>query len=540
MTKLLSSLAKAENPCVLALGPDETEETITKVRAFSSADEKNPMVITSNLDTIESLDGTEFASAKGEDNADLTVEVAGSDDVLEGMVVVGDCSSCESTIFLSEEVASDLDGETIPCVSCSAEATVEVAYFGDLVESSDDDMDDDGDDDKVSEDDMEDEIDDLDTTDDDDDDSMPGDSDDSDEEEDLGKDDDEDKEKKDDDSKKKEKPAAPAKETKDGEAADGEGDDEEDDGSSEEADTEDEGEDVETVDVESTVPIASQVEEYEAKDVEMISVSDDNSTIASVRMFLGDFHIGTIRKEQASDDNQALFERPVGLRNTVHAALAKDFPALRSGGDIPELAALGFEPATITISTEEVAPEDNTISLEEHEEKVEAARKEATAEAVEQQEASLRVAMAGVDKGVLGENSLSTQLAAALTRKGVKDAVTFARNFVEKASGPFLADSLKEAALIRAEGPEYARGLSTTVERASYAVVESSVDADSAMSLLTSTAFSSGTPLSGGGTDKEEASVEPTTKKASKNSSLVGEETAGEEGNKFANVFSRM
>ncbi|QXV74110.1 Nop14-like family protein [Rhizobium phage RHEph12] len=469
MKKVIDIFAKAELPAVLCVasdgGTDAAEVTFTK--HTDATTEGKSVVILSNVDGLKSPITGEAVGTVGEvasaDNR-ITMETA---KVLASMVCVASCAGCSHDMYVTPDVAAELDTHTIHCASCGEE--VEAVYTDDLLSTAgEDDADDDSDDvtdaldEDVDETDDAEEGDDADSTSDDADDSSDEDTGDSSE-------DDSDDTLSDDDTSTDETEEDETEENTDGDSSDetDETDTEEDDdaGAADESST--------TVEQPTRVLPAIVVASVEGQRVRLASLTDT----ARLEAFVGDTHIGSLFKDECSEGVKAQFGKLDVVTSAFASTFWKNQPEIASG-KVESLKEFGFKPANVTVAVDKVVAQQIDAATQEAETK--------SAEAIQQAEdavvASFQVAAAGINKGMLsgtGITNLYTEVAKLLTMYGVQSAEEAAGRFVEKFSASYLSGIVTAAAELRTHEPKYVEGLAKAYETAAYKKVDATTgDAD--------------------------------------------------------------
>ena len=491
--KLQAALRKTATPMVLAISSSMTDLTI---RSYVDTSGSEPVTIFTNADTPHSpISGNELTVPEDTMETASTVE-----DVLGTSPVIAVCESCSCELIASPSLAKELDGLDIHCTGCGAPAVA--SYMDDILEMAMD-----GDDDKDGEDDDEDfdenledkkdeiEDDDDDDDEDEDDDDKDGDDDDKDDAEDKPSD----TSSSDDDEETVDADNPPADEETTEESDDnGEDSDSE---TTEETPADDAAETTEEPAPAADTPAEEPVKEQPADSgdtveataelaaLDFADLDDDlrmmaNAGAERVEIFLGDTHIGRIIQEQCSDAVKPLFKRDGALRKAFLSGFTAHHASLldESGEGSVFCKDFGFNPSVFKVELSEM----ESVLKEE----MDATTEEQVTERVETEIAAfnstMKVAMNGINKGVLPGTSLLTEMASTLKSHGIQKPHNVARAVIEKASAPFLASCLEQSKIMREEGPAYTKGISRTIEAASFAHSDSGDNEVEDLSLLTS------------------------------------------------------
>jgi hypothetical protein len=448
VTKKLANIFKATQlPAVLCVASEgqDSEDTITFSKLTDSTTGQN-ITILSNLDEPRSpITGEPIEKA----STNLEEASASLDrkETLAAFVCVASCLGCNHDSYVTPEVAEQIDGKDFHCSNCGEAVTA--FYDGDFADVSADELSED------SEDDITDALEEVDEP-------M--------EDEEEGKD--EEDESEEDDSEKES--------------------DEEDDESEDDAEVEDEEDSMKSKDKESSKEMASSSDTNSNVD----DASVDNSPAASeeditpkvavvnvasaadyegnlqfatladtsrYEVFLGNNHIGSLLKDEASAGIQTNFTKQDLVRNVFGKTFWKHSAEIASG-DFSTLSEFGFKPSTIKVQLDKVIASEIEAAEEENASKIEDAIKEAEASVV----ATMTVAAAGINKGMLTGTNLYAEVAKLLNRYGVQKAEEAAARFVEEISEPYFSAVVTAAAELRKESPDYVRGLSKSIETASY------------------------------------------------------------------------
>jgi hypothetical protein len=407
---------------------------------------------------VDEAAGTLFISTEGEffnpANGEKVVrEHADTSSTIQKVSVakypaICSCESCGSVIRASVELAEQLDGLDIACVSCGS--VTEVSYFGELLENlaEEEEIEEDkeeeipaSDDEENEEDEIEEEVEDEPSSDEDD-------------EEDLSN-------FEFDENEEEEEEETPEEEVV-----------EDDTMKADEDLSSFEFDEAETQEV--TLEVASSVIDTS----ESFSFLARDEALSKVEVFLGNTHLGSLVKDQASDQAKTIYSKPSTLKATVTHLMLSHIADNSDEKTTDDLKAVGFVPATVTVNLPSVD------QLSETEKKVEIETE--VAKQVEAKEtaflASLEVAMTAVNKGLLQGNSPYVDLAQTLKLRGVVDASQVSRKFVESSLAKFLQSSFEHAKDLAKKDPKYVAGFSQSVEVASYG----NIDNSSELSLLNS------------------------------------------------------
>jgi hypothetical protein len=423
--KIQKVFSEAKVPVIFATDKD-------KVELHSFSDESGAMFISSEGDFFNPSTGEKVTKTKVETaSATQTVDVS-------KYPVICSCEACNADIRASAEVAEELDGMDIACVACGS--VTEVSYFGDLLEAMED-------------------LEPVETPEEEEEDEEEP----SDEEEDL---------------------------------SDFDFDSDEEEPSDEEEETEEEIEE-EPSDDEVTAEL-EELANFDFDEADDLNVSEVNVDVASskldttesfsflardeamskIEVFLGNTHLGSLIKEQATAESKLIYAKPASLKNAVTHLVLSHIADTKDEKIADDLKAVGFVPATITVDLPTVNQQTEVEKQVEIETEV--------AKQVDAKEvaflASLEVAMTAVNKGLLKGNSPYVDLANVLKSRGVMDASSVSRKFVEESLSAFLKSSFAHAKDLSQKDPKFVLGFSQSVEVAAYGTI----DVSNEMSLLNS------------------------------------------------------
>ena len=487
---------------VLSISSTMTDLTI---RSYVDTSGSEPVTIFTNAETPHSpISGNELTVPEDTMETASTVE-----DVLGTSPVIAVCESCSCELIASASLAKELDGLDIHCTSCGAPAVA--SYMDDILEMAMDGDDEKDDEDEDFDENLEDKKDEIE----DDEDDADDDEDEDEDEDDADGDKDEDK-----DSDAEDKPSDmsssdddDAEETVDSDnppADDETTENSDDDSDSSDNDSAgetpaDDAEETTKTTTEGQAPAEAPAEQpaedqqgdsgdtveatAELAALDFAELDDDlrmmaNAGAERVEVFLGDTHIGRIIQEQCSEGVKKLFKRDGALRKafltgfTAHHASLLD----ESGEGSVFRKDFGFNPSIFKVELSEM----ESVLKDEMEATVEEQVTEKVEAEVAAFNSTMRVAMSGINKGVLPGASLLTELAATLASHGIQKPHNVARGVIERASEPFLKDCLEQAKIMREEGPAYTKGMSKTIETASFAHSDSGNKETEDLSLLTS------------------------------------------------------
>lgn len=209
-------------------------------------------------------------------------------------------------------------------------------------------------------------------------------------------------------------------------------------------------------------------------EVVVASAADYNETLQFARLsdtsryevFLGTTHIGSLLKDESSTGVQGAFAKQDLLRNAFGSAFWKNSDAI-ANGEFAALKDFGFKPSTISVDLNKVVAnlvDEKVADLEQkHEEKIN--------ETVNAVVATMNVAAAGLNKGMLPGTNFHKELAKTLNGFGIKNASEVAARFVKEHTPAFFNSVVTAAANLRKESPDYVRGLASSIESASFKTV---------------------------------------------------------------------
>ena len=413
-----------------------------KVSLSSFVDESGSMFISTDADFFNPSNGEKISKTKVETAS--TVQFV---DVNKYPVICS-CESCNSDIRASAEIAEQLDGMDIACVACGS--ATEVSYFGDLLEAMEDLEPVEQKEEEEEETDSEDEV--------------------------VEEDEDSDSE--------EEKPSGDTEKEED--LSDFDFDEEETDSEEEEEETVEnepseeeelasfEFDEEELVTSEINVDVASS----KLDTSESFSFLARDEALSKVEVFLGNTHLGSLVKEQATAESKLIYAKPTALKNAVTHLVLSHIADVKDEKIAEDLKAVGFVPATVTVDLPTVNQQTEVEKQVEIETEV--------AKQIEAKEvaflASLEVAMTAVNKGLLKGNSPYVDLANILKSRGVVDASSVSRKFVEESLSAFLKSAYTHAKDLSKKDPKFVLGFSQSVEVASYGTIDNLSD----MSLLNS------------------------------------------------------
>lgn len=483
--KVADILGSAALPVMICVASDNagSEETDLTVSLFSDATTDNKFSVMSNIENPHSPASGEYIAA-GEQKP---VETASMNriETLAGLVCVANCVGCKHDTYTTTEVAEALDGKAFYCTSCGEQ--VEAFYDGDFKAetASEDDED-------FSEDDAEDVVD-------------------------VVEEDDTSEEDVEDDTTSEEEEVV-----------------EEDVESEEDVDDSEtlEDEEVEVASAESLEeeqPVADATDSAERTvKVETASVAnyDGNLQFASLsdtsrlEVFLGNTHIGSLLKDEASANVQKQFANASVLRSAFGTQFWKHSQEIASG-DTKSLDEFGFQPAVIAVAVDKViASEIDAFTAD-----IQATSETKTAELTDSVVSTIQTAMAGLDKGLFKGPSLVRELSQELARFNVQKPVEVAKRFAERFSAPYFHAVVAKAAELRTQTPDFVRGLAVTVENASYNVEESIQESAALITSAASSYRTSRPPEVSDAVVEQASAVKPAAKA---------------DGTKFKSIFDKM
>lgn len=456
--KIADALNSVAIPMILSIR-EEGNDKVT-IRSYVDTSGKEQInIMTNGEEPLSPISGKKLKAynyGEGEmEEASSTVS-----EILVDNPVVGNCTHCENDIVMSHELATELDGTEIHCLACSNDS-VAINYYGDLVEAMDDDM---------SDEDMDDDYDDEDMPEDEDDEDMPedDDSEDEDDEDDMSEDEDDDMG----DDEDKEDVSEDASGDEEDHVVDGEPDEEpaaapvEDKTQSSDTPKEDPAE------VSAKLKIYGMSTANLDESLRMVAV---DQSLSRLEVFIGDTHVGRLNKEECSASVQELFNRPTALRSAFSLKLIgaqSELASNQEGEKSEELKDFGFTPATTEIEVTEAIDALNDGVTEQVEEQVEKRVEEEVASI----EKAFSIALAGVNKGVLDGPNFLSEVATTLKTHGVKNHHSVARKLMERVSEPFIKSVLEQANILRNEGLDYTRGISQSIESASFVHSDADID----------------------------------------------------------------
>lgn len=487
--KLVDIFANAEVPVILCVANGETENTeeIAFTRVVDKTSGKKVTLLANNASKMKSpITGEDVVIAE---NAIPDTASFDAKETLSTLVCVANCIGCNHDIYVTPEVAESVDNKVLYCTNCGEKVTA--LYDGDLVVADEDpenpddidsndgeitdaldedtEEDDDGDDDVTDDsaknddgnavgetpaDDSTEEASKSETASDDDEDDA-GDDDNSD---DVNSDDDDDS----DDADSSEDDTNTGDDSSDDDDSGDDDSDSDDDDDAGDAGDPDEDDEDDALDEEeenaATVVIASAIDFTD----KLLSFATTANT-ERYEVFLGDDHIGSLNKANADENVQRIYAKPDLVRNAFGSSFWKNTAEIAKG-NFAALASYGFAPAKITVPFSKVVANELSTMESEFETKTEEAIKTANDQVI----ATLKIAMAGLDKGLFSGPNLYQEVAKCLKSFGIQKAEEASARFVENFSSTYFNAVVEQAEKLRTKSAEYVSGLNQAIETASY------------------------------------------------------------------------
>ena len=486
MKTVADLFAKSDLAVMLCVASGGEEENIT-ISKFSDVSSGKKIQFMTNIEQpFSPVSGEKVEATVGEETASFEKKKA-----LAAFVCVGNCLSCQHDMYTTQELAAELDSRTINCVSCGEE--VEVFYDGDLLADTaeGEDM---GEDSEIVDSLEEEPSDEEDTIED-----APEPSDDEETPE-------EDAEESPEDEMSEEEPS------EDGEGEDTVEEDTED--APEDMAEEDAGKSCASEDVELatiSVPMAS-LASYD----ERLRFATSVETAGQIELFVGNTHIGSLIREEASDSVQRIWDNEKALKSAFSKVFWSASQEIASG-EATAIEGFGFNPVVVEVPVSQAV---ETLVAEKTAEAT-ANVDEAVENAKDSVLATTKVAMAGIDKGVITGPSLVSEVASLLSRYGVANSSAVAIRFSEDFSSKFLDAVVAHAEDLRTKTPDYVAGLAKAIENSSYKL---NTSATPAADLATAAAL--------------DLDINPVRKPANHTVANVSVEKPA--GNAYSDVFRRM
>lgn len=447
MKTLADIFGSSELPAMLVIASDDTATEVVISEHVDMSSGKKISLFTNVEDPYSPVSG-EKVGISGEEVASASRTVD-KKEALSAFVCVASCLKCNKDTYTTPDLATDLDAKAISCISCGE--PVDVFYDGDLlVDTAEDDE-------VVEEEEEEEEV-----------------TENPDEETDTEVVDVVEENPEDETTEENvEEIVEPTPE----EETEEEVVDENIDADEVENDPDAEEDIVDSLEDEASVTFAlASLASFD----ERLRLAFSSEIAGQAEVFIGKTHIGSLIKEEASDSVQRIFDKHDALKTSFSKVFWNAAQEIASG-ETESIDDFGFNPATVIIPVDSAVEKLATEKASEATEKAETIAEE-TKDAVV---ASVKVAMAGIDKGLLNGPSLVSEVAALLTRYGVANSGAQAVRFANDFSSKFLTAVTAAAEDLRGKSPDYVSGLADSIERASYQVNSSDVNKEEA-SLITS------------------------------------------------------
>lgn len=196
----------------------------------------------------------------------------------------------------------------------------------------------------------------------------------------------------------------------------------------------------------------------EDANLKLVTLTNDNSEVAA---FVGDTHVGTLRRTRASEKAAPLFEDG----SKLVAAFKPVFNMNRSNQNSSELAAYGYSPVTFKVNVGELFNkriEKETASIN-----TEAAEK--VKSSINDMARLIELSFVGINKGLFEcDNELANELASLLSRNGVKNAQREVRRALAKHSHGYIKAGVEKAKELSSKSEDYIRGITETVSKSEF------------------------------------------------------------------------
>lgn len=196
----------------------------------------------------------------------------------------------------------------------------------------------------------------------------------------------------------------------------------------------------------------------EDANLKLVTLTNDNSEVAA---FVGDTHVGTLRRTRASEKAAPLFEDG----SKLVAAFKPVFNMNRSNQSSSELAAYGYTPVTFKVKVGELFNkrlEKETASINN-----EAAEK--VKSSINDMARLIELSFVGINKGLFEcDNELANELASLLSRNGVKNAQREVRRALAKHSHGYIKAGVEKAKELSSKSEDYIQGIAETVSKSEF------------------------------------------------------------------------
>lgn len=477
--KLTDIFANAEVPVVLCVASGEnTGSEIAFTKVIDSTSGKKITLLANNASAMKSpLTGEDVTIAE---NAQLETASFDSKEAMSSFACVANCVACNHDLYVTKDVAEAVDNKAMYCTNCGEKVTA--YYDGDLSLADEDPENPDGEDsDGEITDALDEDTDDTDDTGDDDvvedsSDNPDGNaiggtgaadtsSDDSDASDDSTDDSDDASDDSADDSDDADSSDDATDTGDDADNADDSGDSTSDDDTSDDAgdapdgDEEDEDDAVDSEEENAATVVVASVIDFADKALTLASTANADR----YEVFIGEHHIGALDKSEAELNVQNIFAKRDVVRNAFGSSFRKNTAAIEKA-DFASLASYGFKPAKVTVPFAKVVATEVATLEKDFETKTEEAVKTATDQVV----ATMKIAMAGLDKGTFSGPNLYSEVAKLLTSFGVGKAEEASARFVTDFSAKYFNAVVAKSDDLRKQSPEFVRGLSNAIETAAY------------------------------------------------------------------------
>lgn len=196
----------------------------------------------------------------------------------------------------------------------------------------------------------------------------------------------------------------------------------------------------------------------ENANLKLVTLTNDNSEIAA---FVGEVHVGTLRKSRASETAAPLFSDG----SKLVSAFKPVFNLNRNNQSSSELAAYGYAPVTFKVNVGDLFNkrlEKETASVNEQ-----AAAK--VRSSVSDMARLIELAFVGINKGMFDcKHDLATELASMLKRNGVKNPEREVRRVLAKSSHGYIKAGVEKATELSSKSDDYIRGIAETISKSEF------------------------------------------------------------------------
>jgi len=203
----------------------------------------------------------------------------------------------------------------------------------------------------------------------------------------------------------------------------------------------------------------------ETSPVKLVTLSPDNSEIA---VFMGDSHVGTLRRSQASEKVSSLFADGPRLAAAFKPVFKANMKSQSSG----ELAAYGYKPVVFEVQVGELFK--RRVETEVASVKAKATDEYSTK--LKNVGSLLELAFTGINKGVFAGNAdLLNSIETALHRGGVKDAKSQARRILSTHAHNYANAVVEKALELSEKSQDYIDGITETISKATFSDITEEV-----------------------------------------------------------------